>query len=318
MDIEILLWFQQIREALDPVFDFIVGYASDIALFSAAVIPFVFYWCSDKEEGKDILLALGISLFLNQFLKVTFSVYRPWIRDPRLIPSVVGRTFATGYSFPSGHTQVGGTIYFSIGTMLKKTRSRTAAVCMIMPVLIGLSRMYLGVHTPQDVLTGLLIAALSVALINRGDRIVDSHPEYRKYLPWIAAAFSIAGIVYALRADYPLDYADGKVIVAPIEMIRDALFCIGVFFGVFAGTALETRHLGFVTDGTRSEKILRFIIGSAGVAAIVLFTRVPFFSRLDNGMLSLAAGVLLGVYSMYLFPLMFTALRKKRMQQNQA
>ncbi len=314
MDIEILLWFQQIREAMGPAFEMIVGYGSDIALFLAAVIPFVFYWCSDKEEGKDILLALGISLFLNQFLKVTFSVYRPWIRDARLVPPSSAKRFATGYSLPSGHTQVGGTIFFSIGVMLKNKNRRLAVLCMIMPLFIALSRMYLGVHTPQDVFMGLVIAAVSVAVINQVDSIVDSHPEYRKYLPWIAAVFSIAGIVYALSRDYPLDYAGGEVIVAPVEMIRDALLCIGVFFGVFAGTALENRYLGFSTDGTRREKILRFMIGSAGIGAIILLTRVPFFSRMDTGLLSLITGILLGVYAMYLFPLLFTALRKRKFQ----
>ena len=53
MGISILLWFQNIREILGPVFDFIAAYASDITAFTAAVIPFLFYWCSDKEEGKD-------------------------------------------------------------------------------------------------------------------------------------------------------------------------------------------------------------------------------------------------------------------------
>ena len=311
MGISILLWFQNIREILGPVFDFIAAYASDITAFTAAVIPFLFYWCSDKEEGKDILLALGISMYLNQFLKVTFSIYRPWILDKRIVPSPAGTRFASGYSFPSFHTQVSGTVYGSIAWMLKDSRKPQALLCLIMPVFIGISRMYLGVHTFRDVAAGLLIAAVSMFLINKGDNVVDTHPEYRRYLPWIAAAFSAAGIWYALNRPYPMDYANGELIVDPIDMMKDAMLCIGVFFGMFAGTALEVKYLNFQTDGSKKEKTLRFIIGSIGMAAIALLHKVRILAFVEARLSSFLTGLALGLYAMFLFPLLFTTVRRK-------
>ena len=311
MGISILLWFQNIREILGPVFDFIAAYASDITAFTAALIPFLFYWCSDKEEGKDILLALGISMYLNQFLKVTFSIYRPWILDKRVVPSPAGTRFATGYSFPSFHTQVSGTVYGSIAWMLQDTRKHMAVLCLSIPVFIGISRMYLGVHTFRDVAAGLVIAAISMFVINKGDNIVDTHPEYRRYLPWIAAVFSAVGIWYALNRPYPMDYANGELIVDPIDMMKDAMLCIGVFFGMFTGTALEVKYLNFQTDGSRKEKILRFVIGSIGMAAIALVHRVPFLAFAEPRLEMFLTGIALGLYAMFLYPLLFTAVRRK-------
>lgn len=309
MDVAVILWLQQIREALGPLAETLISYMSDLLVFLAVIVPFLYYWCTDKEEGKDILLALGISLFLNQFLKVTFSVYRPWINDPSVIPAAAARPFASGYSFPSGHTQVCGTIFGSIASAAYEKNRKVSVLCMIAIILTAVSRVFLGVHTPQDVLAGLLIAAVSVALINRGDAVVDSHPQYRRYLTWAAAVLSAAGIAYALGREYPMDYINGELIVDPIDMIKDALLCIGSFFGIFAGTALERTYLNFQTDGSRKEKALRFLIGSGIIGLILLGHRLFGLQLLAEKLSAFVRGTAVGLFAMYLYPLLFTHMR---------
>ena len=93
-------------------------------------------------------------------LKVTACVYRPWIRDPRIIPDVDAQAAATGYSFPSGHSMNAAALYG--GAAIRKELSKALRITMvIIMVLIAFSRNFLGVHTPQDVLIGMGAGSLS-------------------------------------------------------------------------------------------------------------------------------------------------------------
>ena len=52
------------------------------------------YWAFDRKAGRKILAGLGGGLFINGFLKLTFCVYRPWIRDTRILPYGDSKTAA--------------------------------------------------------------------------------------------------------------------------------------------------------------------------------------------------------------------------------
>ena len=99
-------------------------------------------------------------LLANQFLKITCRVPRPWVRDKNFTIVESARQEASGYSFPSGHTQnIAGT-FGAIGATSK--RRWFSIVCIVIIVLVAFSRMYLGVHTPLDVLTSVAISLLLV------------------------------------------------------------------------------------------------------------------------------------------------------------
>ena len=92
----------------NPVFDAFfsaITYFGDETLF--IIIGLLFFWCIDKEEGFYLLCVGLLGTVVNQFLKLYYRIPRPWVRDPSFTIVESAREAATGYSFPSGHTQTG-------------------------------------------------------------------------------------------------------------------------------------------------------------------------------------------------------------------
>ena len=88
MDIEYLLYLQQFRETVGSI---LTPLMNAVTKLSAGFLPIammcMIYWAFDRKAGRKILAGLGGGLFINGFLKPTFCVYRPWIRDTRILPS---------------------------------------------------------------------------------------------------------------------------------------------------------------------------------------------------------------------------------------
>lgn len=126
------------------------------------VLALVLFWCVDKWKGYYLLSAGFLGTILSQAMKLICRVPRPWVRDPGFTVVESAKTGATGYSFPSGHTQGATCSFGGIARMTKRTWLRWAMAGLI--VLIGFSRMYLGAHYPSDVGVGLLVG-LAVVLI---------------------------------------------------------------------------------------------------------------------------------------------------------
>lgn len=311
MDISVILWFQEIRQALGPGFDLFASLLSDTLAYAVAVIPFICYWCGNKNAGRRMIFALAISMYLNQFLKVTFSIYRPWIRDARVEPSETAIASASGYSFPSAHTQVSATAYGSLAVLLKDKYRKTARLCVFLLFLTGLSRVFLGVHTPQDVAAGLTIAVISIQI---GFILADESGSKNRavHILTAAAVLTVSGIIYVIFKPYPMDYADGQLIVDPSGMIKDALLNIGVFAGSMLGCILEENTLRFSTEGTKKEKILRFLAGTPGIAFFALFNHILPVSALPYQLTSFLRGFLAAVYAVYVYPLLFTKYRSSK------
>ena len=181
---EFLYLLEKIR---NPVFDFIfstITHLGEETIFLALAI--IFFWCIDKYRGYYILLTGLIGTVVNQALKLICRVPRPWVKDPgfTVVDSAVKE--ATGYSFPSGHTQnIAGT-FGAIGATSK--RRWFSVVCVVIIVLVAFSRMYLGVHTPADVCVSLLIAAAMLFILYP---VFSSEERFHRYMP-IVSAISIA------------------------------------------------------------------------------------------------------------------------------
>jgi undecaprenyl-diphosphatase len=137
---------------LDKFFVYVTGYGE-----MAYLLPIfaLIYWCINKRTGEFMFLSLGFARLVNGFIKITACVYRPWIRDLRVTPINNGMKTATGYSFPSGHTMNAATV-FGGGVVRKDIPRALHAVLGLLVLLVAFSRNYLGVHTPQDVLVGVV------------------------------------------------------------------------------------------------------------------------------------------------------------------
>ena len=142
---------------LDFFFSLITHLGSELVFMVLAV---AIYWCVSKQQGLFLLSVGCLGTTINQALKITFRIPRPWVRDPNFTIVEAARADATGYSFPSGHTQSAFGVF---GCLVRDAKRRTFAVIYItIAVLVGFSRMYLGVHTPADVGVSVLAALVLV------------------------------------------------------------------------------------------------------------------------------------------------------------
>ncbi|MBQ4452539.1 MAG: phosphatase PAP2 family protein, partial [Clostridia bacterium] len=200
MDISVLVWLGEHRtDALTKIMSVLTHAGSEIA--AIAVICLV-YWCMSRRTGTRMLLTMLSGLMLNQLLKILFVAHRPWVRSSDVKPVESALDDATGYSFPSGHTANAAAAYGGLAHG-KKAKPWLKALAWALVLLVGFSRMYLGVHTPQDVLVSLVLGIALIWLMDKLSAKLEEKPNL--YIPVslsILAAGALTLAVTLLRS-YP-------------------------------------------------------------------------------------------------------------------
>ena len=157
---EYLLFLQNLRESMPTVINEGILFLSEFMGGTGALaVMALVYWCISKHAGSLMLLNFSGAYMMNQTLKNIFCISRPFIRDSRLQPY----TIATGYSFPSGYTMLGTAVYSSAAIWQKKHKW-FVAICALLILLTAFGRNWIGVHTPEDVIVGILVS-LAVVFI---------------------------------------------------------------------------------------------------------------------------------------------------------
>ncbi len=264
MDINYLLMLQNFREAtgglLDAFMELItkLGETSTIVFFIGIV-----YWGINKKQGIFLMFSLYANRIVNGFIKITACAYRPWIRDARVTPVPEAKADATGYSFPSGHTANAVSVWGGLALNTKdgvKCPKWFRVVLIILLLMIGFSRNYLGVHTPQDVVVAFIIGAVTLFLMAKLMSAVDKRPNMDLWVMLGGVALCALLILYAALKSYPVDYAaDGSVIVEGSKMAVDSFKNAGMGIGFFVGWFIERRFINFSTDRSNTENIIRLI-----------------------------------------------------------
>lgn len=311
LDIDILLQFQHFRGGAGDIFaDFLskMTYLADSK--TALIIMAVIYWGFSKKFGTFLLMGWNANRLVNGFLKITFCAYRPWIRDARIIPYGNSIKTATGYSFPSGHSTNAASLYG--GGVLWKEFPRTLRILLaVILVLVPISRLYLGVHTPQDVLCGVGFTLLVMWLILKMMRAIEKHPEKDWIVSCAGLMLAIALTVYAAVKPYPADYgADGKLLVDGMKMANDTFKCAGWVSAFLIGWLLERRFVAFSTDIPGVEKATRIVAGMLGYYAVSLILIPLLRKHLANPAFTLIACFLQMFFIVFLFPFLFTRIEK--------
>lgn len=270
MDITYLLFLQELREKLYPTVEIFMGIVSAIDVhFMVILIPALFYWCLNKKNGEFIFFTYCFGDFLNGVLKLSVCCYRPWIRDPRIVPSKYAVAHATGYSFPSGHSVNAGTIFVSTGWKLKNQYNRVITVIFfIFAGLVMFSRNYLGVHTPQDVIAGMLLGIFTIWFTKKFFVWVKDNQKNNMISVIIILSVILFSIIYFKYKPYPMDYVGGKLLVDPKKMMNDAFVGAGRLAGLIIGWILEKKFINFTNKCSKLEKIIRFTIGLTIIVAI--------------------------------------------------
>lgn len=304
MDINILLALQDFRNTAGSFLtDFFVKMTFFGELNTAVVILALIYWCVSKELGTYLFMGWSGNRLVNGVLKISVCAYRPWIRDARVLPYGNALTTATGYSFPSGHTTNAATI-FGGGGLRKDLSKPLRAVLFLFLALVAFSRLFLGVHTPQDVLVGscagVLVMWATVHLMNWLSR----HPEKDLTVALIGCALGVALALFAAFKSYPEDYnVEGKLIVDGAKMATDTFKGSGYCIAFLIGWILERRFVGFSTDVPVSQKLSRAVIGLLGYYAVSLILGALIKAWMPGAVGTTLSCFLQVFYVVFLFPL---------------
>ena len=304
MDMEILLVLQKFREGAGA---FLTDFLSKMTflgeLNTVLVIMAVVYWCVSKDFGSYLLMGWSWNRLINGALKVTACAYRPWIRDARIIPYGSSMTTATGYSFPSGHAMNAATVYG--GAAVRKDMPRLLRIVLgVVVALVAFSRIYLGVHTPQDILVGaaagLIVMRLTVLLM----KWVSDHPEKDWLVLCVGVCLAAAVAFYAGLKTYPADYDEaGKLLVDGAKMANDTFKGVGWCAAFLAGWVLERRFVGFSTDVQAMTRITRLAAGLLGHYAVSLML-VPAVKAVIPGAAGTLSSCFLQMFCVvFVFPL---------------
>ena len=303
MDFTILLALQDFRNGAGA---FLADFLSKMTFFgemnTTLIIMAIIYWCVSKPFGTYLLMGWSGNRIVNGCLKVTACAYRPWIRDARIVPYGNSMTTATGYSFPSGHSMNAASLFG--GGAIRKDLPRTLRVMLgVMLALIAFSRIYLGVHMPQDILVGaaagLLVMALTVRLISW----IDSNLEKDLLVMCVGIGIAAAVAVYAALKPYPADYdAAGKLLVDGAKMANDTYKGVGWCVGFLAGWVLERRSVSFSTDVPMVTRVTRLMAGLFGyyLVSLILMPLVKGWVPGAGG--TVASCFLQMFYVSFLFP----------------
>ena len=297
MDIEILLALQEFRTGAGAgLADFFAKMTFLAELNTVLVIMAVLYWSVNKEISTYLLMGWSGNRLVNGVIKVTACVYRPWIRDPRIVPDqkVIGT--ATGYSFPSGHTMNAASVYGG-GAMRAEFSRALRGMLLVIVLFVAFSRMFVGVHTPQDVLVGTVAGMTVMWLTVKLMKWVDAHPGKDLYVVCIGIGLALAVALYAWLKPYPADFDEaGKLIVDGAKMANDTFKGVGWCSAFLLGWILERRFIGFTTDVPFEQKMARGVIGLMSYYAVSLIL-VPMI----KGWISGPAGTLISCFFQMFF-----------------
>lgn len=259
---------------LDTVMAAITHLGEETVFMVAALFVF---WCVSKRHGY-YLLAVGFAgTVLNQFLKLLFRIPRPWVLDSDFTIVESARAQATGYSFPSGHTQSAVGTFGGIARFTRRKWVRAAAI--VVAVLVPLSRMYLGVHTPLDVGVAAVIAvALVFALYPLMERSDSRHGVMGAVLA-VMLALAVGYLLFVSLYPFPAD-VDAANLASGVE---NAWKLLGATVGMLVGWWLDVRFIHFDTRAVWYVQLIKLVGGLALLLGIRAALKAPLAAALGAG-----------------------------------
>lgn len=217
------------------------------------VAALILFWCVDKKSGYYTMAVGFIGTVTNQFMKLLFRVPRPWVLDEKFTILEQAREAAAGYSFPSGHTQNAVGTFGVIARVIKNKWVKAAAIAVA--VLVPFSRMYIGVHTPQDVLVA---AAIALVLIFVLKPVIYS--KNKRNIPILLAvmiAMSVAFLCYVERYPFPADIDAHNL----ASGVKNAYTLLGALIGLLVVYIADEKWLNFSTKAVWWVQVLKVSLG---------------------------------------------------------
>lgn len=254
---------------LDTAMAWITQCGGELVFMAAAIAVF---WCLSKPCGYYMLTVGFTGTVLNQFLKLVFRIPRPWVKDPSFTIVESARAEATGYSFPSGHTQ---NVFASFGCGGRWTRKAwLRAVCCVVIVLTAFSRMYLGVHTPLDVGVSFALGLLLVFALYPLFRDMDAHPNRMAAVFGVMLALSLAFLLYVELWPFPADIDADNLASGQ----KNAYTLLGALLGMTCGYTIDRRYVRFDVHAVWWAQLLKLAVGLGLTIALKAGLKAPLLA----------------------------------------
>lgn len=260
-----LYWLEGIRIPVLNEFMLLITQLGEETAFLVAAL--ILFWCVNKYFGYYVLSVGFIGTLANQFMKLWFRIPRPWVLDSNFTILEQAREAASGYSFPSGHTQNAVGTFGSIACTVKTKWVRIAAI--VFAVLVPFSRMYIGVHTPLDVLVA---AAMAIILLLILKPIVLGNTK--RNMPILLAVMFVLGISYLCFVEFypfPADIDQHNL----ASGLKNAYTLVGALLGMLVVYIVDEKWIHFTTKAVWWAQLIKVAFGLVLVLAVKSGLKTP-------------------------------------------
>lgn len=241
---------------LDTFFELVTRFGEEMILI---VVFCALFWCIDKRKAYVLGVVFFMSSLVVQGMKIVFRVPRPWVVDSTFQPVGGSVRMATGYAFPSGHTQNAAALWGSLGAQFKAKWFKI--ICFTMALLVGLSRLYLGVHFIEDVVVALAVTFIILAVAMKFVAREEICIKRELIISGVIVAIGIAVLIYAAVSYH------GQL--SESYQLRDSTRAAGAAIAFALGMFIERVYIQFsVKSKNIGWHILKFVIGIGVTLAI--------------------------------------------------
>lgn len=270
ISMQLLYWLENMRTPfLDQLMALVTRLGEEMIFMVVAIVVF---WCIRKTYGYYLLTVGFLGTMMNQFMKLLFRVPRPWVLDPDFQIVESAREAATGYSFPSGHTQNAVGTFGGIARFTQKKWVRI--LCIVALLAVSFSRMYLGVHTPWDVGVSFLIGTILVVALYPLIRKIEENPTC---LLWLLGGMIVCSGVY-LAFTYAFPFPEDIDMANLQSGISNGWKLLGATIGMLAACWLDQKYIHFETKAVWWVQILKVVLGLLVLLVIKSGLKAPLIA----------------------------------------
>ena len=308
---EFLYFLESLR---NPVLDSIMLLVTELgseAVFLAVAL--CLFWCIDKKAGYYMLITGFVGISINQFLKLSFRIERPWVKDPNFTIVEEARAEATGYSFPSGHTQNITGVFGSIARFFSK-KKLILWISLAIISLVALSRMYLGVHTPLDVCVSLAVGALLVFVLYPIVMKAFDNEKIMYIIMGCVIAVAIAFVCYTEFYPFLADIDEANY----LSGLKNSYSLLGAVLAFPVIYIVDKKYVRFETDACLWGQAVKLVVGAALALAIKSLLKAPLNDLLNGHYASNAIRYFaVVVFAGIIWPLTFRFFPKRKVKMSE-
>lgn len=279
--IAFIIWFQGFGSGLELPMKLFSSLGAEE--FFLVALP-ITYWCLDANAGLRIGLIVLFSGGLNDILKLAFHGPRPYWFSTQ----VKALAAETSFGVPSGHAQIAVSLWGMVAAQVRRSWAWVLAIFVIL--MVGISRLYLGVHFPHDVLLGWALGLLVLWAFLRWWDAVAAWAKRKSLGQQVGLAFTlslvmlVAGAIamgtlrgWVVPADWMANAQQAGVDVLPAPVtLNNTITSSAVLFGMLAGLAWMNSRGGYVADGGFWQRLVRILPGLVGVLVLYLGLKAIF------------------------------------------